>query len=192
MKLQRIIRRYFFLRVSSLFSVIFLMFAVGTVSGFPQLVYQTFGSYFYLDYVGLMFSLLSILLGVSLQFCVLGERLVSKVSLYLRVFFSILCYSCCNSFLFWVFYELSILFLLFLLFSESPYSERYIASWYLLGYVVFTRLPMFLCIIYISLEAGRYRLVFFNKVFLSKGSIVCLFLLSLLFITKIPLFPFHV
>lgn len=73
---------------------------------------------------------------------------------------------------------------------ESPYSERYVASWYLLGYVVLTRLPMLLCIFYVSLERGRFIIPFWGG---ATGSRVGVFLLlGVMFITKVPLPPFHI
>ena len=75
---------------------------------------------------------------------------ISKIMVALSIFCSLVRFCCVHSLGFWVFYEMSILFLLLLLVIESPYSERYVASWYLLGYVVLTRLPMLLCIFYLS------------------------------------------
>lgn len=77
-----------------------------------------------------------------------------------------------------------------LLVVESPYSERYVASWYLLGYVVFTRLPMLLCIFYLSSVWGVFNMSLWGSM---AGStfISCFVLLAFLFITKIPLPPFH-
>lgn len=51
---------------------------------------------------------------------------------------------------------MSIVSLLILLVVDSPYSERYVASWYLLGYVVVTSLPMLLCIFYLSELGGGF------------------------------------
>lgn len=81
--------------------------------------------------------------------------------------------------------------LLVLLVVESPYSERYVASWYLLGYVVFTSLPMLLCIFYLSLVKRSYKIGYWE---FEHNYVItrCLVVLALLFITKIPLPPFHV
>lgn len=89
-----------------------------------------------------------------------------------------------------MFYELSILSLLALLLLESPYSERYVAGWYLLGYVVLTSLPMVLCLFYLSFVSGSFLLRSWS---FSEGVRlgVCAGF-AVLFITKIPLPPFHV
>lgn len=75
----------------------------------------------------------------------------------LSQFSSLMCYVCCHVVLFWVFYEVRILSLLYLLVKESPYSERYTAFWYFSGYVLFCGLPMLLSFIYLSLSFGRFR-----------------------------------
>ncbi len=85
---------------------------------------------------------------------------------------------------------MSILPLLLLLILESPYSERYIASWYLLGYVVLTSLPMLLCIFYVSLIRGSFFISSWKAC--EMGGVTVFLLLSIMFITKIPLPPFHV
>lgn len=102
---------------------------------------------------------------------------------------SILCYCCIHSIWFWVFYEVTILCLFFLLVVESPYSERYLAGWYFLGYILVSRLPMLVSIYYLSACSGSFDLRMWER---DSASLVVLSLLGILFITKIPLFPFHV
>jgi len=51
---------------------------------------------------------------------------------------------------------------------------------------------MFIRILWVSLDTGSYSLSDWSNSFLTHGSIAMLLLLSVLFITKIPLFPFHV
>lgn len=90
-----------------------------------------------------------------------------------------------------MFYELTILPLLFLLFTDSPYSERYIALWYFVGYVVLRSLPMLLCLLFFSDVYGCYDIRSWGEK-REDFSLVCVgVLLGVLFITKIPLFPFH-
>lgn len=112
------------------------------------------------------------------------------VMVVLRAIRALCCYACLHAIFFWCFYELSILALLYLLVTESPYSERYVASWYLMGYIVFTRLPMILALLYFGSVFGRFKVSLWRF----EGSGYDTWLLGglgLLFITKIPLFPFH-
>nr|APX55317.1 NADH dehydrogenase subunit 4 [Paragonimus westermani] len=142
------------------------------------------------DVSSLYLSGLSLVLGFSLVFwqsCFSG---VGLFMIYLSLCCSIFSYCCAHSLGFRVFYEGAILPLLFLLVRESPYSERYVASWYLLGYVVLTSLPMLLCLFYLSVEAGSFNLCHWEGVSASGFAVVLL--LSVLFITKVPLPPFHV
>nr|YP_010853284.1 NADH dehydrogenase subunit 4 [Metorchis xanthosomus]WGM81703.1 NADH dehydrogenase subunit 4 [Metorchis xanthosomus] len=150
-----------------------------------------FGGVFCFDGLSFYLVLLSILLCVSLLFWREGISFVSGVMIGLSLFFSLLCYCCVNALWFWVFYEMSIIPLLGLLILESPYSERYVASWYFLGYVVFTSLPMLLCFCYLALNAGSFDLRVWGSS-ISSVSLVISVVLSIMFITKIPLFPFHV
>lgn len=193
MGLRFIERRYFFLGLicgSCVISAFLAFLVVGGVGSFSAVGLST---YFYFDYLSFCFVLISVFLGLCLYSCC-GPNFIfgSGFYVFLSVLFSIFCYVSCNVYVFWFKYELSILPLLFLLISNSPYSERYIASWYLLGYVVFTRLPMFLCIFYVSSDIGRLSLLNWCSGNISFGSWACLIVLAALFITKIPLFPFHV
>nr|QGL09327.1 NADH dehydrogenase subunit 4 [Clinostomum complanatum]UYP50944.1 NADH dehydrogenase subunit 4 [Clinostomum complanatum] len=156
------------------------------LSGVNVVIY---GDYLCFDFIGGFLSLLSVLLGFSI-FCmwnVLSVR--SFVFVLTSVLFSVLSFLCSHALLFWVCYELSILFLLFLLISESPYSERYMAAWYLVGYVVLTSLPMLLSILYLSVVGGSYVMASWS---LDGDSVVVLLLLGVLFVTKVPVPPFHV
>nr|AWK02432.1 NADH dehydrogenase subunit 4 [Acanthoparyphium sp. WAK-2018] len=155
-------------------------------------VYSVEWGSFVVDSLGFYLCVLSIVLGVSLVFSYSGLSGVSISMLVVSISSSLLCYCCVNAFWFWIFYEMSILPLLLLLIVESPYSERFIASWYLLGYVVFTSLPMLLCVFYVSSILGSYDLQTWGEGFVSGCGFIVFVLLSVMFITKIPLPPFHV
>nr|AYV63036.1 NADH dehydrogenase subunit 4 [Haplorchis taichui] len=146
---------------------------------------------FCFDVISFYLILLSILLSLSLSFWVESMSYFSRFMIFLSVLGSLLCYCCVHVVWFWVFYEMSIVPLLVLLIVDSPYSERYVASWYLLGYVVFTSLPMLLCILYLSLLEGGFNMGCWGSSdsWVVTGSLI---VLAFLFITKIPLPPFHV
>lgn len=71
--------------------------------------------------------ILTVILGVSVLLVMQDVRLQCKCWVGVRMVSAVCCYSVSHVLLFWVFYELSILALLYLLFVESPYSERFIA-----------------------------------------------------------------
>lgn len=194
MRFQWFSGRYFVLRLFFfffLYSSFFFYKSLSILDSFSSF----FCSYRFLsfDYVGISFCFLSLFLLMALTLC---SHILSSYPtfLILSLIFSFICYLSSKSLLFWISYELSILFLLLLLYLESPYSERFLASWYLLGYVVFTSLPMFMCILYLTVTQGTlnmscWHVSGYDSSYATAG---CIILLSVMFITKIPLLPFHV
>nr|UDU84920.1 NADH dehydrogenase subunit 4 [Glypthelmins quieta] len=174
-----------FLALTLVFLQVSGVFSTPSSSGFVIL-----SEYFWFDTTSFYLSFLSILLWISLLFFLGRLSLLSIVMITVSVLASILSYCCVHAFFFWFFYEMSILSLLFLLVMESPYSERYVASWYLMGYVVVTSLPMLLCLFYFSFAEGSF--ILYNWCLEEGFGVWLSVLLAILFITKIPLFPFHV
>nr|YP_010231370.1 NADH dehydrogenase subunit 4 [Apharyngostrigea pipientis]QSV37700.1 NADH dehydrogenase subunit 4 [Apharyngostrigea pipientis] len=171
-----------------------ILYSSSGVSSVLSSCVLVFGSYFVCDMVGFYLSLLSILLLFILLFVYNFVTGRSKFYVFISVVSSLLCYCSNNIFLFWWFYEVSILSLLFLLIVESPYSERYLAGWYLGGYIVLTSLPMLLCLFYFSCVSGSFFMSdWLTCDYLKSSSLssVILVLLGILFVTKIPVFPFH-
>ena len=86
-------------------------------------------SYFVFDSLSFYLVLLVLLLGIysNVSFCnyISGEV---KLYLFMSIGFSVLCFCVNHSVVFWCFYELSMLPLLYLIFKESPYSERFLAG----------------------------------------------------------------
>lgn len=159
---------------------------------FPRFL-SRFGEYFVIDCVSFYLGLLSIVLRGSLFFVCGRLSIGSIIVVLISVISSILSYMSVKVLIFWVFYEISILSLFYLLIVDSPYSERYIAGWYLLGYVVLTSLPMLLCILFISSEYGSLCMLSWSVSFLDiTSSIPLLLVLGVMFITKVPVPPFHV
>nr|WCH58144.1 NADH dehydrogenase subunit 4 [Holostephanus sp. FJ-2023] len=146
------------------------------------------------DVVSYYLSLLSIILGTVLFFICNQISFRSRLMICLSIVSSVLCYCSVNVLVFWVFYEMSILSLFYLLLADSPYSERYIAGWYLLGYVVLTSLPMLLCIFFLSVVFGSLSIVDWGVVQggMEVDYVTLLMVLGILFITKVPVPPFHV
>nr|UKT60697.1 NADH dehydrogenase subunit 4 [Dipylidium caninum] len=146
-------------------------------------------SYFVFDNISFYMILLVVFLGFYSQFLFLNNlSITSRIFLLLSMFFSVLCFCVNHSILFWCFYELSMMPLLYLIFFESPYSERFLAAWYFACYMLVTSLPLVLILIYLSLINSSF---FFN-LWCNNYSNLCVFiLLSFVFFTKVPLFPFH-
>nr|QXU59648.1 NADH dehydrogenase subunit 4 [Schistocephalus solidus] len=145
--------------------------------------------YFIFDAVSFYLILLVFFLGLYSVFSI--KNFINNSSLILlslSLLFSILCFCYNHSILFWGFYELSMLPLLYLIFCDSPYSERFIAGWYFAIYLLFTSLPLILFLIYISYINNS---LFFSIWSFSGENNVFYIVLALIFFTKVPLFPFH-
>lgn len=181
------VRRFYWSVGCSCFLLFLLSSLLGV--GFSALGGGFPNTLFVLDYVGLFLRLTSLILLVSL-FGWWGVLTPScRGMLLVSVGMSFLCYNSLNVFTFWVSYELCILPLLFLLVRESSYSERFIAFWYLAGYVVLTRLPFLLSLFYLYGSWGGLRLCLSEA---GWNTWLAVFVLCVCFITKIPLPPFHV
>nr|UFQ88966.1 NADH dehydrogenase subunit 4 [Rhinebothrium sp. MZUSP 8030] len=174
-----------FLSLSFLLAFI-LIFSVGTslVS-----IFSISSHYFMFDVLSFYLIVLVMFLGcVSLIFLGNYVNLDVKVFLALSLIFSSLCFCVNHAILFWCFYELSMLPLLFLIFKDSPYSERFIAGWYFAVYLLVTSLPLILGLLYLSSVNNSMFLSEWN---LSNVSLGLYIALSFIFFTKVPLSPFH-
>lgn len=108
-------------------------------------------NYLVFDSISFYLILLILLLGLYSQLSFFMSLSFSvQWFLFLSIFFSIMCFCSNHSILFWCFYELSMLPLLFLIFKDSPYSERFLAGWYFACYLLITRLPLILLLLYLS------------------------------------------
>nr|YP_010536424.1 NADH dehydrogenase subunit 4 [Hexostoma thynni]UYC28902.1 NADH dehydrogenase subunit 4 [Hexostoma thynni] len=143
-------------------------------------------SWFYCDYLSCILSLLVVTIVWVLLSSFWCNSGLNHLLMCLSCVFSIISFFCANCLAFWFFYEGAILFILFLLYSDSPYSDRFVAGWYLLGYTMFSGLPILVIFVYLGFTNGSFAVSSWmpNHVFLEM-------LLLVLFIVKIPLFPFH-
>nr|YP_009251067.1 NADH dehydrogenase subunit 4 [Gyrodactylus kobayashii]AMZ79729.1 NADH dehydrogenase subunit 4 [Gyrodactylus kobayashii] len=142
------------------------------------------GDLIFIDSFGIILSIIPVFSLVSLIIFINSELSFNNgVLIVLSGLSSVICFNCSNLILFFISYELSIILLLFSLFIGSPYSERNLAGWYFLGYLVFGGIPLLLCCIYSSVYAHSFSLL--------DNSVSLNHLLFLIFITKVPLFPFH-
>nr|YP_009524387.1 NADH dehydrogenase subunit 4 [Lepidotrema longipenis]AXR86347.1 NADH dehydrogenase subunit 4 [Lepidotrema longipenis] len=144
--------------------------------------------FFLLDNNGLYLSFITLI--YLMVFCVelQGQDKTISFLLLLSGVCSLICFLTNNILVFWLSYELTIFPLLFLILFWSPYSERFIASWYLMGYILFTSLPMLLIfIIYYFNNLNLSALVYtYNNI-----NILLVIILSFIFFTKVPYPPFH-
>lgn len=146
-------------------------------------------NYFIFDSVSFYLVLLVVILGIYryMSFCsFLGSD--TMLFLLLRLIFSALCFCVKHSILFWCFYELSMIPLLYLIFKDSPYSERFLAGWYFACYLLVTSLPLILILLYLRVVNGSFL---FSYWWSGRASVWLFVVLIFVFFTKIPLVPFH-
>nr|NP_114376.1 NADH dehydrogenase subunit 4 [Hymenolepis diminuta]AAK51336.1 NADH dehydrogenase subunit 4 [Hymenolepis diminuta] len=145
--------------------------------------------YLIFDSMSFYLILLVLLLGLYSQsffFTFLSSEV--RGFLFLSLFFSIMCFCVNHAIIFWCFYELSMLPLLYLIFKESPYSERFLAGWYFACYLLVTSLPLILFLLYLSMVNNTCILSEWNS---DSASVWIFIILSFVFFTKVPLVPFH-
>nr|YP_006073388.1 NADH dehydrogenase subunit 4 [Diplogonoporus grandis]BAL73070.1 NADH dehydrogenase subunit 4 [Diplogonoporus grandis] len=163
-----------------------LFYSLG-LSGFASVVVSN--GYFLFDSVSFYLILLVFFLGLYGVFnTLLGIKSESLWFLGLSLAFTVLCFCSNHCILFWCFYELSMLPLLYLIFCDSPYSERFIAGWYFAVYLLFTSLPLILILLYLSYVNSS---LFFSSWSFSSDYLIFYVVLAFIFFTKVPLFPFH-
>lgn len=148
-----------------------------------------YDGWFIFDCLSFYLVLLVLFLGVYSQVLFFGN-LTNGVRLFLvlRLVFRLLCFCINHCVVFWCFYELSMLPLLYLIFKESPYSERFLAGWYFSGYLLITSLPLILILLYLSILKNRFLFTSWKN---NDVHGFVFMVLSFVFFTKVPLVPFH-
>nr|WRY68998.1 NADH dehydrogenase subunit 4 [Cichlidogyrus tilapiae] len=148
-------------------------------------------SYLTFDFVGVTLSFICLLfMMVFLVFC---HRFMSKLEWLLicvSAFFSTICFLSNDTMVFWVSYEIAIISLVYCILIGSPYSERFLAFWYLVGYVCCTSLPLLVCIMYVN-SLGNTTSLASNINWSGNGGMVVGLVMFVIFCTKVPLPPFH-
>nr|UFQ88618.1 NADH dehydrogenase subunit 4 [Anthocephalum sp. LRP 10375] len=177
----------FILLVAVFLGVTLLLFSNGiTLCGLFSCISS---SWFVFDSLSFYLVVLVFMLGV-LSLTSLGSEFVSSTKFYLLLSlgFSALCFCVNHAVLFWCFYELAMLPLLFLIFKDSPYSERFIAGWYFTVYLLITSLPLILTLLFIGSCNGTLLL---NCWSFDACPFSIYVFLCFVFFTKVPLSPFH-
>ncbi len=179
--------RFSFFLIGCALSIMPLVYSTGVITYLTGSLVSS--NYLVFDSLSFYLLVLVVFLGVYSVICFnTFLSLNTKFFLMLSLIFRGICFCINHSVLFWCFYELAMLPLLYLIFRDSPYSERFIAGWYFAVYLLITRLPLILILLYLSFVKGRF---FFNS--WSNGYVHTYLYISLAFIffTKVPLRPFH-
>nr|YP_010128171.1 NADH dehydrogenase subunit 4 [Tropidothorax cruciger]QPP20740.1 NADH dehydrogenase subunit 4 [Tropidothorax cruciger] len=106
---------------------------------------------------------------------------------WLMFIFLFLCFSCMNLFMFYVWFESSMIPILFLIFGWGYQPERLSAGMYLIFYTLFGSFPLLICIFYIS----SINLTTFYFLIDLNFNIYMYLSLILAFLFKMPMFFVH-
>nr|ATD51678.1 NADH dehydrogenase subunit 4 [Taharana fasciana] len=110
-----------------------------------------------------------------------------SVSLFLSLMI-IMFFSSLNLFLMYVFFELSLIFMIIMLLGWGYQPERLISGFYLLFYTVFSSLPFFLLVLYLYSFSLSF---FFDYLICLNSSFMLYFVFMFSFLVKAPMFMFH-
>nr|AWN56307.1 NADH dehydrogenase subunit 4 [Neomegalotomus parvus] len=102
--------------------------------------------------------------------------------------FLILTFSTTNLFLFYLFFESSMIPTLFLIFGWGYQPERFLSGLYLLFYTLFASFPLLICIFYIN---ENFNTLFYFLIYLSSCNIYMYLSLIMAFLVKMPMFFVH-
>nr|YP_010883256.1 NADH dehydrogenase subunit 4 [Pylorgus porrectus]WIF28481.1 NADH dehydrogenase subunit 4 [Pylorgus porrectus] len=107
--------------------------------------------------------------------------------LVMMFLFLLMCFSCSNLFLYYLWFESSMIPILFLIYGWGYQPERMVAGMYLIFYTLFASFPLLLCIFYIYSNTGS--LFMFNMS--SNMNFYIYISLLLAFLVKMPMFFTH-
>nr|UPL65463.1 NADH dehydrogenase subunit 4 [Cymus sp.] len=162
-------------------------------------IFNLLNSYYCMMSYGFGFDILSYWM-IMLSFWILFLMIIASYNVYstciyvdflfLLVFlliFLVLSFSCTNLFMFYLFFESSMIPTLFLIFGWGYQPERLSAGMYLLFYTMFASFPMLICIFYINLINCSVNFFLIDLDF----NIYIYLSLLLAFLVKMPMFFFH-
>nr|QQP21728.1 NADH dehydrogenase subunit 4 [Strongylogaster xanthocera] len=102
-----------------------------------------------------------------------------------------LTFSSTNLLMFYLFFECSLIPVLFLIMGWGLQLDRIQAGLYLLFYTVFASLPLLLCIIYIYIEKNTLLMIIMSEKIFSLNYIYLYYCMILAFMVKMPMFLVH-
>lgn len=180
------------------FGIFFFIFIfIFFFSMFP-LNYEIIFSFCYLDTLSFSLIFLSIWLFyimVLASFFSIIEKIKRRVYLFLINFllFSLIISFCTNNlFIFYFFFECSLIPTLLIIMGWGFQPERLQASVYFLFYTLFGSLPLLLILFIIYLYEGVFNFLIFNFLIFSNFEIfIFCFCIFIAFLIKIPIYLFH-
>jgi len=153
---------------------------------------------FFVDSLSFWMVILSLWLGgliILARYKVLFNNLDRNIFLYsllLLIFFLLVTFSISNIFLFYIFFEFSLIPTIVLILGWGYQPERLQARIYIIIYTVTASLPLLIGLFVIFFKVGRYSFLIEWNIFFSTliNVLICL-ILMLAFLVKLPIYFFH-
>lgn len=195
--------RFFSLLLVGMFNIFFLLDLL-YIRVFFFFFLLRYSSYFFFS-MGLLLDKLSYLLfmlrlWVLFLMLIVGLKYKNFIFSFLKyklirillVFFLVISFSFLNLLGFYVFFEVSLLPLIFIIMGWGYQVERLQATYYLLLYTVFGSMPFFLVLIYLNnFFLSLNWQVFFFSFLVTKVYYLLFFMVFLSFFIKLPVYLFH-
>nr|YP_009868533.1 NADH dehydrogenase subunit 4 [Cofana yasumatsui]QKG63363.1 NADH dehydrogenase subunit 4 [Cofana yasumatsui] len=145
------------------------------------------------DYISYMLIILSILITIlmimssNMIFSMMNSSTFLCICMFL-LFCLLIVFSTLNMLMMYLFFELSLIPLLFILYGWGYQPERLSAGLYLFFYTLFASLPLFFVILILYINYGS---MFFYFDFKNTFLFYIYFSMNIAFIVKLPVFMFH-
>nr|AZN62410.1 NADH dehydrogenase subunit 4 [Achatinella fulgens] len=152
----------------------------------------TQSDFFMLSIMSNLLVFLSISISMLCMYCTIYEKKFKfMLTMSSLMFFLMISFLSKNFFMFYMFFEASLLPTLFLILSWGYQPERLQAGSYMMLYTVFASLPLLLCIIFFYLFYNTMNLFLLKLNEILINNIVML-LLILAFLVKLPMYSMHI
>lgn len=188
---------YFYVKNNFWFSQILIFLASGLFIIFiiPSF-YNSYSFYIFIDY--LSYGIIFLRFWICRLIILAREK--NKITsnyiswflffIYLLIFLLYLSFRVVNLFIFYLFFERSLIPTLFLILGWGYQPERIQAGLYLLFYTLLASLPLLLGIFYLIKFNGSLLYFIFNDIFISFNNLFY-FIIVIAFIVKMPIFLVH-
>nr|APT41527.1 NADH dehydrogenase subunit 4 [Pressatia choti] len=176
-------------------NLLFVVFFIFLVDGLKNISWNKMGYFFSVDYLSYGLILLSIwVLGLMLMasekvYFYKKQESLFMIMLLLLLFLLILTFSTVNIFMFYLFFEGSLIPTFFLVLGWGYQPERLQAGLYLLFYTLLASLPLLITIMYLYMKF--FTLDYFFYILINEFNMYIYLSLILAFLVKMPMFLVH-
>nr|YP_010987390.1 NADH dehydrogenase subunit 4 [Anagyrus galinae]WON65603.1 NADH dehydrogenase subunit 4 [Anagyrus galinae] len=170
-----------------LFTLLMLMFT--NLNNYWMKIYGNLG----MDKISFILILL-VLWIFSLVFLVKMKNMNFEYlfNLLFLMFILLMCFSWINMFMFYLFFEISLIPIFLLILGWGYQAERIKASYYMLFYTLFFSLPLLILLFLLNFLNKSLNFIFFFEMnMMSFWSLMIYFFLFMAFMVKLPIFLFH-